>query len=246
MKLKQAMRASIWEAKRRRSSNSHSKVAKKLSHRALSYASPTEPIEGRTPASLQRLPKASEVYWLPWTPFCLSSSDSRLIDLLLALLDEYEYLARDVAFETADRLQLGMALADALGPVRLSASIGPQPDDGDDVQRAVSGSIAAPVQPMTSGFPRRGGHGADPAQRREAGFRAQPLRIVPGCEGQLCGADMSDGVARHQVGRQLIDNGGDHCIQVGNFVVQLEIAAGPGRLAGARNRLPPPQSGLGG
>src|SRR3954469_18064962 len=65
MKLKQAMRASIWEAKRRRSSSSHSRVAKKLSHRALSYASPTEPIEGRTPASLQRLPKASEVYWLP-------------------------------------------------------------------------------------------------------------------------------------------------------------------------------------
>ena len=33
-----------------RSSNSHSRVAKKLSHRALSHASPTEPIEGRTPA----------------------------------------------------------------------------------------------------------------------------------------------------------------------------------------------------
>ena len=30
-------------------------------------ASPTEPIEGRTPASLQRSPKASEVYWLPWS-----------------------------------------------------------------------------------------------------------------------------------------------------------------------------------
>src|SRR4051812_17435008 len=65
MKLKQAMRASTCEAKRRRSSSSHSRVAKKLSHRALSYASPTEPIEGRTPASLQRLPNASEVYWLP-------------------------------------------------------------------------------------------------------------------------------------------------------------------------------------
>jgi len=36
MKLKQAMRASAWDANRRRSSNSHSKVAKKLSHMALS------------------------------------------------------------------------------------------------------------------------------------------------------------------------------------------------------------------
>ena len=37
-------------------------VAKKLSHIALSKQSPTEPIEGRTPACSQRLPKANEVY----------------------------------------------------------------------------------------------------------------------------------------------------------------------------------------
>ena len=36
MKLKHAMRASAWDANRRRSSNSHSSVAKKLSHIALS------------------------------------------------------------------------------------------------------------------------------------------------------------------------------------------------------------------
>ena len=67
MKLKQAILASAWEAKRRRSSNSHSSVAKKLSHMALSYASPTEPMDGRTPASRQRLPNARDVYWLPWS-----------------------------------------------------------------------------------------------------------------------------------------------------------------------------------
>ena len=47
-----------------RSRSSHSRVAKKLSHMALSYASPTEPIEGRTPASRQRWPNSIEVYWL--------------------------------------------------------------------------------------------------------------------------------------------------------------------------------------
>ena len=36
MKLKQAMRASAWDVNRRRSSSSHSKVAKTLSHIALS------------------------------------------------------------------------------------------------------------------------------------------------------------------------------------------------------------------
>src|SRR6267143_3189198 len=70
MKLKQAIFASACEAKRWRSSNSHSRVAKKLSHIALSSASPTDPIDGRTPASLQRLPNASEVY-------CLSSTGRR-------------------------------------------------------------------------------------------------------------------------------------------------------------------------
>jgi hypothetical protein len=37
-----------------RLSSSHSRVAKKLSHMALSKQSPTEPIDGRTPACAQR------------------------------------------------------------------------------------------------------------------------------------------------------------------------------------------------
>src|SRR5229473_4703463 len=61
MNSKTAMRASLWVLKRRRSSSSDSRVAKKLSHIALSKQSPTEPIEGRTPASRQRWPKAIEV-----------------------------------------------------------------------------------------------------------------------------------------------------------------------------------------
>jgi hypothetical protein len=42
-------------------------VAKKLSHIALSYASPTLPIDGRTHASRHRVPKAMAVYWQPWS-----------------------------------------------------------------------------------------------------------------------------------------------------------------------------------
>ena len=49
MKRNTAILASTRFAKRLRSISSHSSVAKKLSHSALSYASPTEPIEGRTP-----------------------------------------------------------------------------------------------------------------------------------------------------------------------------------------------------
>ena len=61
------MRASAWLRKLRRSSNSHSRVAKKLSQSALSYASPTEPVDGRTPASLHRAPNAIDVYCEPWS-----------------------------------------------------------------------------------------------------------------------------------------------------------------------------------
>jgi hypothetical protein len=61
------LRASACVLNRHRSSSSHSRVAKKLSHMALSYASPTEPIEGRTPASRQRRPNSIEVYCEPWS-----------------------------------------------------------------------------------------------------------------------------------------------------------------------------------
>jgi IS30 family transposase len=63
MNWKTAFRASACVLNRQRASISHSSVAKKLSHMALSYASPTEPIEGRTPALRQRWPNAIEVYW---------------------------------------------------------------------------------------------------------------------------------------------------------------------------------------
>ena len=70
MKRKTSRRASLTVAKLRRLISSHSSVAKKLSHIALSKASPTEPIDCAMPASRQRFPKASDVY-------CLGSSGRR-------------------------------------------------------------------------------------------------------------------------------------------------------------------------
>jgi hypothetical protein len=67
MKVKTAMRASALVRNFRRSRSSHSSVAKKLSHIALSYASPSDSIDGRTLASLHLRPKATEVYCDPWS-----------------------------------------------------------------------------------------------------------------------------------------------------------------------------------
>jgi hypothetical protein len=52
-------------ANRSRSSSSASSVAQTLSPIAWSSASPTEPIDGCTPASRRRWPNAIEVYWQP-------------------------------------------------------------------------------------------------------------------------------------------------------------------------------------
>ena len=67
--LEDGMRAAAGMAKRCRSSSPHSSVRKKLSHLALSYASPTEPIDGRTPSASQRrrcaVPDLNyRVFWL--------------------------------------------------------------------------------------------------------------------------------------------------------------------------------------
>ena len=67
MKLKTSRCAMATVEKRRRSRSSHSSGAKKLSHIALSYASPTEQIDCTTPASRHRFPKATVVYWEPWS-----------------------------------------------------------------------------------------------------------------------------------------------------------------------------------
>lgn len=44
-----------------------------LSHMALSYAPPTAPIDGRTPAPLQRFPKTTDGYRVPLTGVCMGS-----------------------------------------------------------------------------------------------------------------------------------------------------------------------------
>src|ERR1700678_3717485 len=68
-----------------------------VSARALSYESPTLPTEGSTPASARRSVYLMETYWLPLTPFCLSSGNLGGVDFSAALSDEREDLGRDNA-----------------------------------------------------------------------------------------------------------------------------------------------------
>ena len=77
MKSNSARRASTWVLKLIRLRSSHSRVAKKLSHRALSKQSPTEPMEGRPLASRQRRPKAMEGYWQAWSEWWITAAGRR-------------------------------------------------------------------------------------------------------------------------------------------------------------------------
>ena len=76
--VKIAMRASANVFQLRLSISSHSRLAKKLSAIALSYASPTLPIDGRTPISLQRLPNSKLEY-------CPESTGRRNFAIIFAL-----------------------------------------------------------------------------------------------------------------------------------------------------------------
>ncbi len=94
-----------------RSSSSHSSVAKKLSAIALSKQSPTEPIDSAMPRSRQRAPKASDVYWRPWSEW-------------------WTELLRSIARRVSDgRL---------LGRVKSWLEMAVEEDDGHDCRRLTS------------------------------------------------------------------------------------------------------------
>src|SRR6202021_1303755 len=96
------------------------------------------------------------------------------------------------------------------------------------MQRAVGCAISASVEAMPDGLSRGRRNGADAAQRREAGLRPQSFGIVAGRKEKLGGSDVADRIAGHKVRRQLVDNGGDHYIQVRDLVMQFEVTASKG------------------
>src|SRR6202044_2530470 len=95
-----------------------------VSARALSYESPTLPTEGSTPASARRSVYLMETYWLPLTPFCLSSGDSGGVDFLATLRDEREDFSREVTLQRSNGVEFGMAFCDPTSNIILGSLIG--------------------------------------------------------------------------------------------------------------------------
>src|SRR3984957_15633031 len=95
-----------------------------VSARALSKESPTLPTEGSTPASARRSVYLMETYWLPLTPFCLSSGNSRGVDLSAALSDERKDLSCEVPLQGSNGVEFGMPFGESASDVVLGPLIG--------------------------------------------------------------------------------------------------------------------------
>src|ERR1700677_3069230 len=95
-----------------------------VSARALSYESPTLPTEGSTPASARRSVYLMETYWLPLTPFCLSSGNLGGVDFSAALSDEREDLTGEITLQGSNGVEFGMAFRDPTSNIVLGSLIG--------------------------------------------------------------------------------------------------------------------------
>jgi hypothetical protein len=98
---------------------------KKLSMAALSHTFPERLIEQSTLLSAISRWNCSLVYWLPRTPFCLSSGDSRGVDLPATLSDKGEDLSGKVTLQGSNGVEFGMPFCDPTGNVVLGSLVGP-------------------------------------------------------------------------------------------------------------------------
>jgi hypothetical protein len=82
-------------------------------------------MEIATPASASAPVKAAEVDCEPWTPFCLSSGDSRGVDLPASLSDEGEDRSSKVTLQGSNGVEFGMPFCDPTSNVVLGSLVGP-------------------------------------------------------------------------------------------------------------------------
>src|SRR4029077_3243598 len=77
-------------------------------------------------------------------------------------------------------------------------------------------------------FPEDAGTGLTPHSDAKLASDRNLSGLSPAVRRELRSSDMADRIAGDEVGRQLVDNGRDHHIQVRDLVMQLEVAASKG------------------
>src|SRR3984893_11010950 len=120
-----------------------------------------------------------------------------------------------------------MAVGDTFRHVSLGSRIGPKPANGDNVQRAVCCSITASVEAMAGRLAGRSWDRAHAAKGTKAGLGLQALHVISRSEQQLSCGPVADRVPGYQTGSKLIDDGANHRVEIGDFVMPFAHACGP-------------------
>jgi len=139
-----------------------------------------------------------------------------------------EHFAGDVALEAAHDLGLGLAFGGAAGDVVLGGLMAAHADQGDAPQGAVGLAVAAAVQPVPVGAAGGDGYRGGSAEPGEGGFRAQPVRVVPGGDQELPGGVHADAGQRDEFGSGGGDQRGELRVQVVDLGLRRLPAAGQG------------------
>ena len=170
---------------------------------------------------------------------CLSQISSHpghlLHELALPYYDVVD-LPCDVALQASDGFHFGMPFGHLLGDVLLGALIGPEPPYGDDVDGGIGLPVAAAVEPVPIRHPRRDGNGRDAAEHGEGCFRPEPFGIVSDRDHQLSRRLGADALELHQQRGGVGQNRAYHVVELGDLVVQVDVALGEalqGYLGGA-------------
>ena len=148
-------------------------------------------------------------------------------------------LSGDVALQAADGLHLGVALGHLLGDILLCPLVGPEPSYGYDVDGGVGLPVAASVQPPVR-HARRHGDGGHAAEHGEGRLGFEPLGVVARRHHQLRRGLRAHALAPHQQRRRLGQYLAYHVIELGDLVVQVDVALGQplqGYLGGAERGL---------
>src|SRR6476620_9694871 len=93
------------------------------------------------------------------------------------------------------------------------------------VQGAIGLAVAATVETVPVRFAGRGRYRADPAQRCEASFAAQSIRVSAGCDEQGRGDVGVDTEPLEQCGRGLCSEFCDQGVDLSDFLGELAPAA---------------------
>ena len=190
------MRASAWDRNRRRSQLAFQRREETLAHRVI-VAVADRSVDGRTPATRQRLPKSIEVYCDPWTLSCLSSTRWG---------GEYAVdLAGHVTLQAAHDLAFGPAPPGSCERHRLEFrrfAFGTRPM----CRAELAWRLPPRLRRWRCVFPLDAGI-ADAAHHGEARLGAEPIRVIPNGDHYCACVLGAHAFELKQTGGELLDQG---------------------------------------